>query len=46
VEAETKTPIPAAIAYLLSWDSPRPAGMTVKTQFLFETSPEPASPPG
>ncbi|MDR0638592.1 MAG: hypothetical protein LBG27_06805, partial [Spirochaetaceae bacterium] len=41
VETSAKTKIPAAIAYTLSWGSPRSDGMTITTSFSAKTLPNP-----
>jgi hypothetical protein len=46
VEKSAKTKIPAAIAYTLSWDSPRSDGMTITTSFSAKNASKSASPPG
>jgi hypothetical protein len=46
VEKSAKTKIPAAIAYTLSWGSPRSDGMTITTSFSAKNDSKPASPFG
>ncbi|MDR1470812.1 MAG: hypothetical protein LBT00_16160 [Spirochaetaceae bacterium] len=46
VVAEAKTPIPAAMAYALSWDSLRTEVWEAKTSFSPKNQPNPAFPPG
>jgi hypothetical protein len=46
VETPAKKKIPAAIAYTLSWGSPRSDGMTITTSFSAKNAAKPASPPG
>ncbi|MDR0638535.1 MAG: hypothetical protein LBG27_06500 [Spirochaetaceae bacterium] len=46
VEKSAKTKIPAAIAYTLSWGSPRSDGMTITTSFSAKNASKPAPPPG
>jgi hypothetical protein len=42
VEMSAKTKIPAAIAYTLSWGSPRSDGMTITTSFSAKNASKPA----
>jgi hypothetical protein len=46
LETSAKTKVPAAIAYTLSWGSPRSNGMTITTSFSAKNASKPASPPG
>jgi hypothetical protein len=46
VDAEADKEIPTAIAYSLTWDSPRRAGMREKMRFSFKTAPASPSSPG
>jgi hypothetical protein len=46
VEKSAKTKIPVAIAYTLSWGSPRSDGMTITTSFSAKNASKPAPPPG
>ncbi|MDR0639414.1 MAG: hypothetical protein LBG27_11040 [Spirochaetaceae bacterium] len=46
VEMSAKTKIPVAIAYTLSWGSPRSDGMTITTSFSAKNASKPASPHG
>ncbi|MDR0637350.1 MAG: hypothetical protein LBG27_00330 [Spirochaetaceae bacterium] len=44
VEKSAKTKIPAAIAYTLSWGSPRTNGKAKDNRLSLEITPKPASP--
>ncbi|MDR0639092.1 MAG: hypothetical protein LBG27_09400 [Spirochaetaceae bacterium] len=45
VEMSAKTKIPAAVAYTLSWGSPRSDGMAITTSFSAKNASKPAPPP-
>ncbi|MDR0639297.1 MAG: hypothetical protein LBG27_10445 [Spirochaetaceae bacterium] len=42
IDKSANTPIPAAIAYTLSWDGPRSDGMTITTSFSAKNASKPA----
>ncbi|MDR0639178.1 MAG: hypothetical protein LBG27_09845, partial [Spirochaetaceae bacterium] len=46
IDKSANTPVAEAMAYILSWDSPRSDGMTITMSFSAKNAAKPASPPG